>query len=197
MRYVKQYILDFKELSQAKKIKLVRKYFKGHEVKHMTNNQIRFIIDSEKSRTNKKHLNIIESVVQGYFEVPNINLDTRDRDICQPRQFAISLAKKCTKLSRANIGAKFGGKDHATVLHACKVIDNLVATEADSKRDYKILLKTIEARIGSEQGDNNTERIEILVNNINERLNALKIANATNCEYYTILINRLNDLQAK
>ena len=197
MRYVKKYILDFKELSQAKKIKLVRKYYNGYEVKHMTNNQIKFIMESEKNKVNKKQLNIIQGIVQGYFEVPNINLDTRDRDVCQPRQFAMTLARRCTNLSLANIGVKFGGKDHVTVSHACKVIDNLIDTNSDSRRDYDILLKEIKSRIGSEQGENNTERIETLTNDIKTRLNALKIANATNCEYYTILTTRLNDLQTK
>ncbi|MCK9301587.1 MAG: chromosomal replication initiator protein DnaA [Bacteroidales bacterium] len=58
-----------------------------------------------------------------------INSNSRRREIVQSRQLVMYLAKKYTKLSLATIGQACGNKDHATVLHACKAVNNLIETD--------------------------------------------------------------------
>ena len=54
---------------------------------------------------------------------------TRKREVVQARQIAMYFSKKMTKSSLANIGMHCGGKDHATVLHACRTVNNLAETD--------------------------------------------------------------------
>ena len=54
---------------------------------------------------------------------------TRKREIVQARQVSMFFSKNMTKSSLASIGAQIGGKDHATVLHACKTVNNLIETD--------------------------------------------------------------------
>ncbi len=73
----------------------------------------------------------IQKVVCEYYNIP-INLiqsKTRKREIVQARQIAMFFSKSLTKSSLATIGSKIGGKDHATVLHACKTVNNLIDTD--------------------------------------------------------------------
>ena len=59
------------------------------------------------------------------MDVTTLQSKTRKRHIVQARQLAMFFAKKLTKASLANIGQQIGHRDHATVLHACKTVDNL------------------------------------------------------------------------
>jgi chromosomal replication initiator protein len=73
----------------------------------------------------------IQKVVCDYF---NIHVDqlqekTRKREIVQARQVAMFFSKSLTKSSLATIGSQIGNKDHATVLHACKTVNNLIETD--------------------------------------------------------------------
>ena len=69
----------------------------------------------------------IQKVVSEYFqmEIATLQSKTRKRHIVQARQLAMYFAKKYTKASLASIGSHIGKRDHATVLHACKTVDNL------------------------------------------------------------------------
>jgi hypothetical protein len=58
-----------------------------------------------------------------------LNLNTRKREIVLVRQVSMYFAKRYSKLSLAKIGQEIGGKDHATVLHACKTVSNLYDTD--------------------------------------------------------------------
>ena len=60
---------------------------------------------------------------------------TRKREVVQARQIAMTLIKDYTKLSLKNIGMKFGGRDHSTVIHACNTIDDL---RIDKRFDYEL-----------------------------------------------------------
>lgn len=73
----------------------------------------------------------IQRVVSDYFQmdVTTLQSKTRKRHIVQARQLAMFFAKKYTKASLASIGSQIGKRDHATVLHACKTVDNLVETD--------------------------------------------------------------------
>ena len=76
-------------------------------------------------------IDYIQKVVCNYFEIPtdSIQSKTRKREIVQARQVAMYFSKNLTKSSLATIGAQIGGKDHATVLHACKTVNNLLETD--------------------------------------------------------------------
>ena len=76
-------------------------------------------------------IDYIQKVVCDYLELPveSIQLTSRKREIVQARQLSMYFAKKITKSSLAVIGAQCGNKDHATVLHACKQIENLRQTD--------------------------------------------------------------------
>ena len=81
-------------------------------------------------------IDFIQKVVSDYFQ---LDLDilqskTRKRHVVQARQLAMFFAKKFTKNSLANIGSQIGDRDHATVLHACKTVDNLVTTDKQFKK---------------------------------------------------------------
>ena len=58
-----------------------------------------------------------------------IKSKTRKREIVQARQLTMYFAKQLTKNSLATIGAQCGNKDHATVLHACRTVNNLAETD--------------------------------------------------------------------
>jgi chromosomal replication initiator protein len=55
----------------------------------------------------------------------------------------MSLARELTSMSLPEIGKAFGGKDHSTVIHACKTIENLRTSDTTIDADYKILLQTL------------------------------------------------------
>lgn len=100
-------------------------------------------------KNNNKVVNIekIQEVVASHFaiKVNDLNSKSRLRNIAKPRQIAMYLAKKHTKESLANIGSKFGGKNHATVIHSEKQI--LTAIDKDQKMLEDI--KTIEDKLFS------------------------------------------------
>ncbi|MCQ2300190.1 MAG: chromosomal replication initiator protein DnaA [Bacteroidales bacterium] len=84
-----------------------------------------------KSTTREITIDVIQKVVCDYFNLPidSIQSHTRKREIVQARQLTMYFAKKMTKSSLAIIGLQCGNKDHATVLHACKTIANLVESD--------------------------------------------------------------------
>jgi len=84
-----------------------------------------------KSTTREITIDYIQKVVCDYFNLPvdSIQSHTRKREIVQARQLTMYFAKKLTKSSLAIIGLQCGNKDHATVLHACKTIENLRQTD--------------------------------------------------------------------
>ena len=67
----------------------------------------------------------------------------RSRTITRPRQIAMSLGKELTSHSLPEIGNAFGGRDHTTVLHACRKVAELRDSDARINEDYKNLLRTL------------------------------------------------------
>ena len=90
-------------------------------------------------------IDYIQKVVCNYFSmsVDVLSSKTRKREIVQARQIAMYFAKNMTKCSLAVIGNAIGNKDHATVLHACKTVNNLIETDKNFKQD----LDEIEKRL--------------------------------------------------
>lgn len=93
----------------------------------------------------KKEITIdyIQKVVSDYFQMDTETLvsKTRKRHIVQARQLAMFFSKKYTKASLASIGSEIGQRDHATVLHACKTIDNLIETDKQFRKYHDDLNK--------------------------------------------------------
>ncbi len=90
--------------------------------------------------------NIQQTVAEYYkIKVADILSKRRSRSVTRPRQVAMCLAKELTNHSLPEIGDKFGGRDHTTVLHARRKIEELRGTEADMREDYKNLLRLLTA----------------------------------------------------
>lgn len=89
----------------------------------------------------------IQKTVAEYFKIRVADLlsKRRSRSIARPRQIAMALAKELTTHSLPEIGDAFGGRDHTTVLHACRRIKALRETETRVAEDYNNLLRTLTA----------------------------------------------------
>jgi len=87
----------------------------------------------------------IQRVVAEYYKIKVSDLlsKRRSRSIARPRQVAMFLAKELTHHSLPEIGEAFGGRDHTTVLHACRKIKELQESDADIREDVKNLLRTL------------------------------------------------------
>ena len=88
-----------------------------------------------KSTSREISIDYIQKVVCDYFNLPMeiLKSKTRKREVVQARQISMFFSKKLTKASLASIGANCGGKDHATVLHACRTVLNLSETDKQFK----------------------------------------------------------------
>ena len=89
-------------------------------------------------KNNRREVSIdyIQKIVSDYFQmnIQTLQSKTRKRHIVQARQIAMYFAKKYTKASLASIGSQIGRRDHATVLHACKTVDNLSFTDKQFRK---------------------------------------------------------------
>jgi chromosomal replication initiator protein len=98
-----------------------------------------------KNTTREVSIDFIQKVVSDYFDLP-IDLmksKTRKREVVQARQIAMYFSKSLTKSSLANIGMHCGGKDHATVLHACRTVNNLM----DTDKKFRSYIEELEKKI--------------------------------------------------
>jgi len=120
---------------------------------HFTGNAINtpFIKESLKDllalQDKQVSIDNIQRVVADYYKIKVSDLlsKRRSRSIARPRQVAMSLAKELTNHSLPEIGNAFGGRDHTTVLHACRKIKQLRETDTDIAEDYKNLLRHLTA----------------------------------------------------
>lgn len=88
--------------------------------------------------------NIQRTVAEYYkIKVADLNSRRRNRSVARPRQVAMALAKELTNYSLPEIGDSFGGRDHTTVLHACRKVKELRETSSDIHEDYKNLLRLL------------------------------------------------------
>lgn len=87
----------------------------------------------------------IQKIVAEYFKIKmsDLNSKRRSRSVARPRQIAMALAKELTQHSLPEIGEAFGGRDHTTVLHACRKVKELAETTADVREDYSNLLRSL------------------------------------------------------
>jgi chromosomal replication initiator protein len=98
-------------------------------------------------KNSKRELSIeyISKVVCDYFnmQVDTLQAKTRKREVVQARQIAMYFSKSLTKYSLTSIGAQIGSKDHATVLHACKTVNNL----KDTDKNFRQYVEDIEKKL--------------------------------------------------
>ncbi|MBX9962321.1 MAG: chromosomal replication initiator protein DnaA [Burkholderiales bacterium] len=88
--------------------------------------------------------NIQKTVADFYkIKVSEMYSKKRSRNIARPRQIAMALAKELTTLSLPDIGDAFGGRDHTTVLHACRKIAELRSTTPEITRDFDSLIQVL------------------------------------------------------
>ncbi len=87
----------------------------------------------------------IQKTVAEYYKIKVADLlsKRRNRSVARPRQIAMALSKELTNHSLPEIGDAFGGKDHTTVLHACRKIKTLREESHDIKEDYSNLTRTL------------------------------------------------------
>jgi chromosomal replication initiator protein len=88
--------------------------------------------------------NIQRTVAEYYkIKVAEMYSKKRSRTVARPRQIAMALAKELTPLSLPDIGEAFGGRDHTTVLHACRKVAELRTSNSDITRDFNSLLQVL------------------------------------------------------
>lgn len=98
-------------------------------------------------RNSRREISIdyIQKIVCDYFNITidQMHSSSRKREIVQARQLAMYFAKNLTKASLASIGSEIGGKDHATVLHAVRTVNNLIETD----KHFRVYVEEIEKKI--------------------------------------------------
>ncbi|SFN38906.1 chromosomal replication initiator protein DnaA [Dokdonella immobilis] len=87
----------------------------------------------------------IQKVVVEYYQLRMADLlsKRRSRSVARPRQIAMALAKEMTEHSLPEIGDAFGGRDHTTVLHACRTVRNLRETDGKLNQDWEKLVRIL------------------------------------------------------
>ena len=114
--------------------------------KEITIDLAKRIVDNYVKNTSREvSIDYIQKIVSEYFQmdVDTLQSKTRKRHIVQARQLAMFFAKKLTKASLASIGSQIGKRDHATVLHACKTVDNLSSTDKQFRKYVEDLNKKL------------------------------------------------------
>jgi len=87
----------------------------------------------------------IQKTVADYFRIKLADMlsKKRTRNLTRPRQIAMALSREMTNMSLPEIGLAFGGKDHSTIIHACKTVELLRSQDSSIDSDYKIILQTL------------------------------------------------------
>lgn len=90
-------------------------------------------------------LDNIQKTVADYYKIKVAEMFSpkRSRNVARPRQVAMALAKELTQLSYPELGDAFGGRDHTTVIHACRKITELKSSDVSIGRDFEILLQML------------------------------------------------------
>lgn len=134
---------NVRELEGALKRVIANAHFTGKEV------DIDFVRDSLKDLLIlQDKLVTIENIQKTVADYYHLNIDDilsqkRNRRFVRPRQLAMALAKELTNKSLPEIAERFGGRDHTTVLHACRKIEELKKTEQMLMNDYTLLLRLL------------------------------------------------------
>jgi chromosomal replication initiator protein len=134
---------NVRELEGALRLVIANAHFTGSEITPP------FIRESLKDllALHEKQVSIdnIQRTVAEYYKIKVADLlsKRRTRTVTRPRQVAMSLAKELTNHSLPEIGDAFGGRDHTTVLHACKKIVELQETDPGIREDYQNFMRLL------------------------------------------------------
>jgi chromosomal replication initiator protein len=91
--------------------------------------------------------NIQKTVAEFYsIRVSDLKSKRRNRQIVRPRQIAMSIAKELTSLSLPDIGDAFGGRDHGTVIYACRKVKQRIECEPQVRDSVDILITTLQRK---------------------------------------------------
>lgn len=87
----------------------------------------------------------IQKTVADYYRIKLAEMlsKKRTRNLTRPRQIAMALSREMTNMSLPEIGQAFGGKDHSTVIHACKAVESLRSEDSNTDLDYKNILQIL------------------------------------------------------
>ncbi len=96
-------------------------------------------------RERRVSVNNIQKIVAEYYKIRVSDLHSKDRSrqVVRPRQLAMALSKELTNQSLPEIGDAFGGRDHTTVMHACRKISELIKMDSRMREDYNNLLQKL------------------------------------------------------
>ncbi len=134
---------NVRELEGALRRILASAYFTGRQV------DISLVSDSLKDLLSFQErlvtINNIQKTAAEYYKIrlSDLHSKSRARQVARPRQVAMALAKELTDHSLPEIGEAFGGRDHTTVLHACRKIKELSGKDARVKEDYDNLIRLL------------------------------------------------------
>jgi len=134
---------NIRELEGA--LKRVEAYAKFHKLNISVETSKEALKDILVAQNRQISIENIQKTVADYFRLKMAELlsKKRTRNLTRPRQMAMSLARELTSMSLPEIGNAFGGKDHSTVIHACKTVNELRKNDTTVDADYKILLQTL------------------------------------------------------
>jgi len=134
---------NIRELEGA--LKRVEAYAKFHKRNISVETAKEALKDILVAQSRQISIDNIQKTVADYYRLKMAELlsKKRTRNLTRPRQMAMALARELTTMSLPEIGNAFGGKDHSTVIHACKTMADLRAGNTTIDADYKILLQTL------------------------------------------------------
>jgi chromosomal replication initiator protein len=134
---------NVRELEGALKRVLAFSGFHGQEISlPVAKEALRDLLAVQNRQVNIEN---IQKTVADYYKirVSDMHSKKRSRAVARPRQVAMALAKELTQLSLPEIGSNFGGRDHTTVLHACRQISKLRETLPELNHDVNFLLQVL------------------------------------------------------
>ncbi|MBK6600115.1 MAG: chromosomal replication initiator protein DnaA [Betaproteobacteria bacterium] len=134
---------NVRELEGALKRVIAYSSFHGHEITlAVAKEALRDLIAVQNRQVSIEN---IQKTVADYYKIriSDMHSKKRSRAIARPRQVAMALAKELTQLSLPEIGSNFGGRDHTTVLHACRQIAKLRETVPELNHDVNFLLQVL------------------------------------------------------
>jgi len=134
---------NVRELEGALKRVIAYSNFHGHEISlAVAKEALRDLIAVQNRQVSVEN---IQKTVADYYKirVSDMHSKKRSRAVARPRQVAMALAKELTQLSLPEIGSNFGGRDHTTVLHACRQVAKLRESVPELNHDVNFLLQVL------------------------------------------------------
>ncbi|MDP2783143.1 MAG: chromosomal replication initiator protein DnaA [Sulfurimicrobium sp.] len=139
----KQIRSNVRELEGALKKVIAYSRFTGHAIGlELTKEALKDLLAVQNRQISIEN---IQKTVADYYKIKVAEMYSkkRTRNVARPRQVAMALAKELTHLSFPEIGDAFGGRDHTTVMYACRKIEELKISESGITRDISVLLQVL------------------------------------------------------